>query len=202
VYGYSPPSLLSYVPGTSANLAVDTQLQDCNVIINLLKENLNKAQNQMKLQADKNITEQVFQEGNWVYLRLQPYRRKSVASRKNLKLSPRFLGPFQVLQKIGSFAYKLDLPATARLHPVFHVSFLKKKLRQHTISIPTFPPVDVNGEIHPEPESILDKRVIPNRGRPLTELLVRWKGAAAEEDTWENAWKLQAQYPHLVGKVL
>jgi hypothetical protein len=48
VYGYPPPSLLSYVPGTSANLAVDTQLQDLNVIINLLKEHLHKAQNRMK----------------------------------------------------------------------------------------------------------------------------------------------------------
>jgi hypothetical protein len=202
VYGYSPPSLLSYVPGTSANLAVDTQLQDRNVIINLLKEHLNKAQNRMKLQANKNRTELVFQEGDWVYLRLQPYHHKLVASRKNLKLSPRFFGPFQVLQKIGSVTYKMDLPAAARLHPVFHVSCLKKKLGQHTILIPTIPPVDVNGEIHPEPKSILDKRVIPNWGRPLTELLVRWKGDAAEEDTWEKAWKLQAQYPHLVGKVL
>jgi hypothetical protein len=137
-----------------------------------------------------------------VYLRLQPYHHKSVASRKNLKLSLRFFGPFQVLQRIGSIAYKLDLPAAARLHPVFHVSCLKKKLGQLTIPIPTLPPVDANGEIHPEPESILDKRVIPNRGHPLTELLVRWNGAAAEEDTWEKAWKLQAQYPHLVGKVL
>jgi hypothetical protein len=73
---------------------------------------------------------------------------------------------------------------------VIHMLCLKKKLGQHTNLTPTLPPVDVNGEIHPKPESILDKRVIPNQGCPLIELLARWKGAAAEEDTWETAWKL------------
>jgi hypothetical protein len=99
-------------------------------------------------------------------------------------------------------AYKLDLPAATRLHPVFHVSYLKKKLGQHTIPLPTLRPVDANGEIQPELESILDTRVNQHRGCSLTELLVRWKGTTAEEDTWEKAWKLRTQYPHLVGKVL
>jgi hypothetical protein len=202
VYGYPPPSLISYVPGTTANLAVDAQLKDRNSIINLLKEHLHKARNQMKIQADKTRTERVFQEGDWVYLRLQPYRHKSLAAQKNLKLSPHFFGPFRILQKVDTVAYKPDLPAAARLHPVFHVSCLKKKLGQHMIPIPTLPPVDAKGEIQPEPESILDTRVSQHRGRSLTELLVRWKGTTAEEDTWEKAWWLRAQYPYLVGKVL
>jgi len=54
VYGYPPPPLLSYVPGTSANLAVDVLLKDRSAMINLLKENLHKARNRMKVQADKN----------------------------------------------------------------------------------------------------------------------------------------------------
>lgn len=75
VYGYSPPSLLSYVPGTSANLAVDTQLIDRNTLIGILKEHLQQAQNRMKLQADKNRTEREFTEGDWVYLRCNPTAR-------------------------------------------------------------------------------------------------------------------------------
>jgi hypothetical protein len=142
IYGYPPPVLLSYVPGTIANLTVDNILQDRNSTINLLKEQLHKAQHRMKSQADKKRTKRVFQVGDWVYLRLQPYRHKTLAARKNLKLSPRFFGPFQVLQKMGSVAYKLDLPAAAHLHPVFHVSCLKPKLGQHVIPIPTLPPVD------------------------------------------------------------
>jgi len=64
VYGYPPPPLLSYVPGTSANLAVDDLLKDRSTTISLLKENLHKAHNRMKVQADKNITERVFQVGD------------------------------------------------------------------------------------------------------------------------------------------
>jgi hypothetical protein len=139
LYGYPPPSLLSYVPGTVANLAVDLLLKDRTKVITLLKEHLHHAQNRMKVQADKHRFEHEFQEGDWVYLRLQPYRQKTVAMRKNLKLSPRFFGPFQILKRIGSVAYRLELPSEACIHPVFHVSCLKCKLGQHISPLPTQP---------------------------------------------------------------
>jgi hypothetical protein len=60
VYVYPPPSLLSYVPGTSANLVVDSQLRDRSTIINLLKEHLQQAQNRMKLHVDKHQIEREF----------------------------------------------------------------------------------------------------------------------------------------------
>jgi len=122
--------------------------------------------------------------------------------RRNLKLSPRFYGPFQILNQIGFVAYKLALPPEARLHPVFHVSCLKKKLGHSSSTISTLPPVDVAGEICPEPEQILDRRLIKKNGRAATEVLIRWQGTSAENDTWELLWTLQAKYPHLVGKVL
>jgi hypothetical protein len=62
--------------------------------------------------------------------------------------------------------------------------------------------VDVAGEICPEPEQILDRRLIKKNGRAATEVLIRWQGTSAENDTWELLWTLQAKYPHLVGKVL
>lgn len=114
-----------------------------------------------------------FQEGYWIYLCLQPYRQKSIAMRKNLKLPPRFFGTFQILKNIGTVAYKLNLTTEARIHPVFHVSCLKKKLGQQSTPLPTLPPEDLNGEIRPEPEAILERRMIKKNHIALTEVLIQ-----------------------------
>jgi hypothetical protein len=156
----------------------------------------------MKLQADKHRSEREFQPGDWVYLRLQPYRQKSVALRRKLKLAPRFYDPFQVIRLLGLVAYEFALPPDARIHPVFHVSCLKKKLGHDIFPLPTLPPVGSSGEIRPEPDFIVDRRLVKRRGRTATEVLVRWKGASSADDSWELLWTLQQQYPHLVDKVL
>jgi hypothetical protein len=61
----------------------------------------------MKCKADRHRREVFFEVGDYVYLRLQPYRKKSIAFRSSLKLSPRFFGPFKILARVGTVAYKL-----------------------------------------------------------------------------------------------
>lgn len=81
LYEYPPPKLISYIPGTSANQRVDLTLHTWEQIIQVLKENLKATQNRMKTFADKRRNEREFEEGDWVYLRHQPYQQRSISNR-------------------------------------------------------------------------------------------------------------------------
>ena len=77
-----------------------------------------------------------------VYLKLQLYIQSSVAVRANHKLSYKYFGPYEVLQRVGAVAYKLKLPDSSHVHPVFHVSQLKPSAKQHVLvsaSLPSVP---------------------------------------------------------------
>uniref|UniRef100_A0A2N9G868 Reverse transcriptase domain-containing protein n=1 Tax=Fagus sylvatica TaxID=28930 RepID=A0A2N9G868_FAGSY len=146
LYGYEPPTILDYIPGTTKVTAVDEYLHQQQVILGLLKENLLLAQIRMKSQVEKHRLERSFQVGEWVFLRLQPFRQKSM-NRKHGKLAPKFYGPFQIVEKVGAVAYRLELPEEAQIHNVFHVSCLKPKLGQSVLPIAKLPPVDSMGHL-------------------------------------------------------
>lgn len=79
----------------------------------------------MKHQADKARTDREYKVDSFVYVKLQPYRQKSVVNRKFLKLSTKYFGPYKILERIGAVAYRLEFPPGAKVHPVFHISQLK-----------------------------------------------------------------------------
>ncbi|XP_061993693.1 uncharacterized protein LOC133711607 [Rosa rugosa] len=195
LYGYEPPTITLYSPGSTAVEAVDQQLQTRDELLAVLKRNLQVAQARMKQFYDKKHTERVFAEGDWVYLKLQPYRQQSVERRSVPKLAPRYYGPYQVEKRIGSVAYKLKLPPSARVHPVFHVSLLKKKIGDAAVVSAHLPP---NVDPHNPrwyPAAILDRRMFKKGNAPVTKWLIQWLGSSVEEATWEEADELLQRFP-------
>jgi hypothetical protein len=77
-------------------------------------------------QVDQGRSKRKFVEGDQVFLILQPYRKNSLKDDHCQKLAPKFYGPCIVLKHVGQVAYQLAFPSHSKLHPVFHVSFLKK----------------------------------------------------------------------------
>lgn len=100
-------------------------------MIRQLKYNLDTAQKRMVTTANKKRRGLEFKEGDLVFLKLRPHRQSTLLSWLNQKLAAKYFGPFQILRRVRAVAYGLKLPAKAKIHPVFHVSLLKKVVEDH-----------------------------------------------------------------------
>jgi hypothetical protein len=98
----------------------------------LLKLHLQMAQDRIKNQANKHHIDCEFQVGDQVLLKLQPYAQSSLVNRPFPQLSFKYYGPYNVLERIGRAAYRLELPPDSRIHPVFHTSQLKQFTPNYT----------------------------------------------------------------------
>lgn len=152
----------------------------------------------MRKNENKHRSERKFAKGDWVYLKLQPYRQISVGGMRNQKLSSKFYGPFEILKKIGDVAYQLNLPPNSQIHPVFHVSQLKKKLGHSQVPSPTLP---VNGPCLKgklEPQLILARRMVKKRNVTQTQLLIQWRDQTPDDATWEHYKEIVQRFPDFI----
>jgi hypothetical protein len=145
----------------------------------------------MKFQADKKRTDREFQVGDMVYLKLQPYVQSSVATRANHKLSFKYFRPFAIIQRIGKVAYKLQLPSSSTVHPVFHVSQLKHSVGSQNVSS-VLPNMSIPLQI---PEQVLDRRVIVRGGKSIQQVLVHWSSTDEALSSWEDEAALRHRFP-------
>lgn len=140
-----------------------------------LKQHLLKAQESMKKYADRKRRNLSFEKGEWVFLKLRPHRQQTIARRINQKLGPRFFGPFPVVERIGSVLYKLQLPEGATVHPVFHISQLKKAIGNYVATTDLPEELEVEpGDIE-EPEQLLASREVVKDGQHIKQWMVKWK---------------------------
>ncbi|KOM54767.1 hypothetical protein LR48_Vigan10g065900 [Vigna angularis] len=200
LYGRDPPLIFKGNTIPSKIQSVNQLQQECDALLQELRANLCKAQKQNRVQANKHRRDVEFQIGDWVYLKLQPFRLKSLSRRPNEKLSPRFYGPYKVLERIGVVAYKLELPAHSKIHPVFHVSLLKRAV-QPTTPIQALPSALTEELIlDASPRALLDTRF--NKDGDL-EVLIQWQHLPSFENSWETTTTISKEFPafHLEDKV-
>jgi hypothetical protein len=195
LYGTAPPSVSMYLPGTTNVNVVDVTLCNRDELLRSLKSHMSLARNQMKQFADKHRTEREFAVNDWVFLKLHPYRQKSLLKRPSHKLSPRYYGPFQVIERIGKVAYRLQLPPQSKIHLVFHVSLMKRRLGTDVPHSSTLPPLDNHGEILWKPLKVVDMAVVRKKKRNTTQWLIQWEGLPDTDATWEDAHKIAARFP-------
>ena len=127
----------------------------------------------MKQQADRNRTEREFEVGEWVFVKLQPYKQLPLKQKGKNKLAPKLYGPYQINKKISQVAYGLSLPETSRVRVVFHVSCLKRALGNNQTTQTTLPSLDDEGRVILEPEGILSTRERKLRYCTIKEYLIK-----------------------------
>lgn len=167
-------------------------LEERKLMQQLLQHNLNYARQQMKKQSDKQRTERTFTPGDEVFIKLQPYVQSSVAKRAHHKLSFRYFGPYNIIRAINPVVYEVELPPNSRIHPIFHVSQLRKVLRPGTpasLNPPT--PVDV---------LVFPVKIIAHRWRRGAsgrheQVQVQWSDPSVMDITWEDKQELQQRFP-------
>ena len=121
---------------------------------------------------------------------------------KRGKLNPRYIGPFEILERIGLVAYKLKLPdALSGIHDTFHVSNLKKCLADETLIIPA-DEMHIDDKLHfiEEPVEVTDWKVQKLRRNKIKLVKVRWNARRGPEFTWEREDRMKQKYPHLFKK--
>jgi hypothetical protein len=166
--------------------------------VKVIRERLKTAQSRQKSYADNRRRDLEFQVGDSVFLKLSPWKGV-VRFGKRGKLSPRYIGPYVITERIGDVAYRLDLPSElSQVHDVFHVSMLRKYIPDPA-HILCAQPITLREDLAyiEEPVQILDRReqVLRNKTIPLVKVM--WRNHNVEEATWEPEELMQQQYPYL-----
>lgn len=192
LYGRKPRYFGITASDQVASSDIEQWLAEREVVMASARQHFLRMQQRMKFQADKNRHERVFAVGDEVFLRLQPYIQSFVVKRANHKLAFNFFGPYKIVERIGEVAYKLELPPTSRVHPVFHVSQLKPCIGPHQQVLSQLPP---STDIFQIPVAVLGQRVRQAGFRTVPQALVHWSGMPEDQATWEDIDSLRQQFP-------
>jgi hypothetical protein len=195
LYGYEANLCLAPTVLPETNSSVSEVVEHRAAHLESLKQQLARAQNRMKLMADKKRTDHQFAVGDRVLLKLQPYTQSSVAHRPFPKLAYKYFGPYTVLDRVGAVAYKLELPPDSQIHPVFHISQLKPFIPDYTPVFADLPTVSDLEAVDTQPKEVLERRLVKKGNTAIVQVRVTWTGLPATSTTWEDYNVLKSRFP-------
>nr|GEV43830.1 putative reverse transcriptase domain-containing protein [Tanacetum cinerariifolium] len=203
LYGRKCRSPVCWAEVRDAQLTGPEIIHETTKKIVQIKSRIQAARDRQKSYADLKRKPMDFQVGDKVTLKVSPWKGV-VHFGKRGKLNPRYIGPFQVLSKVGDFAYRLELPQQlSRVHNTFHVSNLKKCLSDESLVIPLEGlHVDEKLQFVEEPVDIMDREIKRLKRSRIPIIKVRCNSKRGLEFTWEREDQFKQKYPHLFTKTM
>ncbi|KAL0534457.1 hypothetical protein IC582_028748 [Cucumis melo] len=173
-------------------------IQSTNEAIQKIRSRMQTTQSRQKSYADVRRKDLEFDVGDKVFLKVAPMKGVLRFERRG-KLSPRFVGPFEILERIGPVAYRLALPPSlSTVHDVFHVSMLRKYVPDPSHVVDYEPlEIDENLSYTEQPVEVLAREVKTLRNKEIPLVKVLWRNHRVEEATWEREDDMRSRYPEL-----
>ncbi|KAL4319812.1 hypothetical protein GQ457_18G008350 [Hibiscus cannabinus] len=174
-------------------------IQDTEKQVKIIHDRLKQAFDRQKAYADTKRRDIRYEVGDKVFLKVSPWKKVLRFGKKG-KLSPRYIGPFEVLEKVGPVAYRLASPPEFdKIHNVFHVSMLRK-YRSDPSHVSEQEEVELNSDLSFEEElvMILDREVKRLRNKNVSLFKILLRNHNVEEATWEPEETMMERYPYLL----
>ncbi|GKA46985.1 putative reverse transcriptase domain-containing protein [Tanacetum coccineum] len=198
LYGRKCRSLICWAEVGDSQLTGPEIIHETTERIVQIKSHIQAARDRQKSYADVRRKPLEFQVGDKVMLKVSPWKGV-IRFDKRGKLNPRYIGPFKIIAKVGTVAYRLELPKKlSRVHSTFHVSKLKKCMADEPLAIP-LDEIQVDDKLNfiEEPVEIMDLEVKRLKQSRIPIVKVRWNSKIGPEFTWEREDQMQKKYPHL-----
>ncbi|GKA17944.1 putative reverse transcriptase domain-containing protein [Tanacetum coccineum] len=202
LYGRKCRSPIMWAEVGEGQLIGPELVQETTEKISQIKDRLKAARDRQKSYADKRRKPLEFSVGDYVLLKVSPWKGVVRFGKKG-KLAPRFVGPFEIIEKVGPMAYRLDLPEEFNgVHDTLYVSNLKKCLADPTLKVP-LDEIRVYAKLNivEEPVEILEREFKKLKRSRIAIVKVRWNSKRGPEFTWEREDQMKLKYPHLFSNV-
>ena len=198
LYGRPCRSPICWTEVGESSITGPDLIRDTSEKVSLIRQRLLMTQSRQKSYADVRRQPLEFEVGDHVFLKVMP-KKGVVWFGKRDKLSPRFIRPFEILERVGTVAYRLALPPNmSGVHEVFHVSMLRRYTPNpvHVVDWGEIE-VDTDETFEEGPVCIMGSRDQVLRRKTVRLVRVLWRHRGVEESTWEHEDTMRATYPFL-----